>query len=211
MKYVNTVMQDKSAWVRIVEDEPAIRKLLITLVQSIGYSARSYESAEQFMSEDRLTDPGCVLVDLGLKDMSGTDLIAWIHQQPAPLPTIVVSGRGSIQSAVECLKKGAVDFIEKPVDPARLLAVVGDAVARDASGRAASQQLAETRLRYSRLSAREQQVLSFLAEGLSTKQIAARLELSSKTVEHHRAHVMQKMQSNSLAEVVKAFVSLGLN
>lgn len=203
--------QISQTYVRIVEDEPAIRKLLMTLVQSSGFEVRAYESAEQFMSEDRLTDPGCVLIDLGLKNISGTDLISWINQQPAPLPTIVVSGQGSIQSAVECLKNGAVDFIEKPVDPTRLLAVVGDAVARDASGRAASQQLAETRLRYSRLSPREQQVLSFLAEGLSTKQIAAQLDLSAKTVEHHRAHVMQKMQSTSLAEIVRAYVSLGLN
>ena len=204
-------MQDNLVWIRIVEDEPAIRKLLMILVQSIGFSARAYESAEQFMSDDCLTDPGCVLVDLGLKDVSGADLIAWISRQPTPLPTIVVSGQGSIQSAVECLKSGAVDFLEKPVDPARLQVVVGEAVARNANDRVASQRLAETRLRYAKLSNREQQVLSFLAEGLSSKQIAAQLGLSSKTVEHHRAHVMQKMQSNSLAEVVKAYVSLGLN
>ena len=211
MEYGSITMQDNLAWVRIVEDEPAIRKLLMTLVQSIGFSARAYESAEQFMSEDCLTDPGCVLVDLGLKDISGAALITWISRQPASLPTIVVSGQGSIQSAVECLKSGAVDFLEKPVDPARLLAVVSEAVVKDADARVASQHLAETRLRYARLSAREQQVLSFLAEGLSTKQIAGLLELSSKTVEHHRAHVMQKMQSSSLAEVVKAYVSLGFN
>ncbi len=204
-------MQDNLTWVRIVDDEPAIRKLLMTLVESIGFSPRAYESAEQFMSKDCLTDPGCVLVDLGLKDISGADLVAWISQQPTPLPTIVVSGQGSIQSAVECLKSGAVDFIEKPIDPARLLAVVTETVASDARKRVADQHLAETRLKYAKLSTREQQVLSLLAEGLSTKQIAARLDLSPKTVEHHRAHVMQKMQSNSLAEVIKAFVSLGLN
>lgn len=84
--------QVSQAYVRIVEDESAIRKLLITLVQSGGFEARAYESAEQFMSEDCLTDPGCVLIDLGLKDISGADLIAWINRQPAPLPTIVVSG-----------------------------------------------------------------------------------------------------------------------
>ena len=128
-----------------MEDEPAIRKLLMTLMQSIGFSARAYESAEQFMSEDRLSDPGCVLVNLGLKDISGADLIAWISRQPAALPTIVVSGQGCIQSAVECLKSGAVDFLEKLVDSARLLAVVSEANARDAKGRVAAEQLAETR------------------------------------------------------------------
>lgn len=204
-------MPNSQAWVRIVEDEPAIQKLLMTLVQSIGFSARAYESAEQFMSHDCLTEPGCVLVDLALNGISGADLIAWINRQPVPLPTIVVSGQGSIQSAVECLKSGADDFIEKPIDPARLLAVVSEAIDKDASGRITRQQLAEARSRYARLSAREQQVLTFLAQGLSNKQIAARLELSSKTIEHHRAHVMQKMQSNSLAEVVKAYVSLGLD
>ena len=117
----------------------------MTLMQSIGFSARAYESAEQFMSEDRLSDPGCVLVNLVLKDISGADLFAWISRQPAALPTIVVSGQGCIQSAVECLKRGAVDFLEKLVDSARLLAVVSEANARDAKGRVAAEQLAETR------------------------------------------------------------------
>lgn len=203
-------MHNEPPCIRIIDDEPAVRKLLAALAGSIGFSVRTYESAEQFMATDRLSDPGCVLVDLGLKGISGKELVGWISRQPVSLPTIVVSGQGSIQLAVECLKNGASDFLEKPFDSARLLTVVRDVVAADADNRVASELKENIRSRYSKLSLREQQVLSCLADGMSNKQIAGQLGLSSKTVEHHRAHMMQKMQTNSLAEVVKAFVSLGL-
>ena len=201
-------MQAGSACIRIVEDEPAVLSTLQTVVESIGFTTRLYDSAERFISEDCLSDHGCVLMDLGLKGMSGIELVRWINHHPAPLPIVVVTGQGSIQMAVDCLKSGAIEFLQKPVDIETLLKTVRDAVATDAGNCASRQLLADLRNRYSQLSSREQEVLRYLADGLSTKQIAAKLNLSSKTIEHHRASVMQKMQSTSLAEVVRAFVML---
>lgn len=196
--------------IRIVEDEPGTRKLLAILIDGCGFSSRSYESAEQFMAEDSLSEPGCVLVDLELSGLSGTDLVRWISQHPSPLPTIVVTGYGSAQSAVQCLKSGAVDFLEKPIDSARLLELVRSAVELDARLRLSRQHVAELSLRVQTLSPREKQVMLCVCRGLSTKEIAGELGIAAKTVEHHRAQVMSKMEAGSIAELVKAVVDLGL-
>ncbi len=202
-------MQSDSPCVRIVDDDQAIRKLLTILVESWGYSSRAYVSAEHFMSEDRLSDPGCVLVDLEMPGPSGTELVGWLIQQPDPLPAIVLTGSGSVRSAVQCLKSGATEFLEKPIDRKALLDQIRGCVALDASQRILRQRMAVLRQYYASLSPREQQVIQYLAEGLSTKQIAGRLGLASKTVEHHRGRVMTKMHAKSLADVVRAVVDLG--
>jgi len=202
-------MQSDSPCVRIVDDDQAIRKVLTILVESWGYSSRAYVSAEHFMSEDRLSDPGCVLVDLEMPGASGTELVGWLIQQPDPLPAIVVTGRGSVRSAVQCLKTGATEFLEKPIDRKALLDQIRGSVALDASQRILRQKMAVLRQYYASLSPREQQVIQYLAEGLSTKQIAGKLGLASKTVEHLRGRVMTKMHAESLADVVRAVVELG--
>ena len=202
-------MQSDSPCVRIVDDDQAIRKLLTILVESWGYSSRAYASAEHFMSEDRLSDPGCVLVDLEMPGASGAELVGWLIQQPDPLPAIVVTGSGSVRSAVQCLKTGATEFLEKPIDRKALLDQIRGSVALDASQRILRQRMAVLRQYYASLSPREQQVIQYLAEGLSTKQIAGKLGLASKTVEHLRGRVMTKMHAESLADVVRAVVELG--
>lgn len=204
------MMQTDRPCVRIVEDESAVRKLFSLLMESSGFDSRCYESAEQFISDDQLSEPGCVLVDLELDGLSGMDLVDWINQQPNHLPTIVITGHGSTQSAVRCLKSGALDFVEKPVDNSALMELVHHAVELDASQRVAWHRLTELKRRYATLTSREQQVLICLAEGLRTKQVAAQLGIAPKTAEHHRGSVMKKMNASSVAELVKAFVDLGI-
>ncbi len=202
-------MQIAPVCIRIVDDDPAIRKLLAIFVESFGYSSRAYTSAEHFMSEDQLSDPGCVLIDVVMPGINGAVLVEWLNRHSDPLPTIVVTGCGSVESAVLCMKCGATDFLEKPIDRTTLLDKIRGAVMLDANQRVLRQRLAVLRQRYATLSPREQQVAQYLAEGLSTKQIAGKLGLASKTVEHHRARVMKKMHAESLAEIVRALVTLG--
>ena len=204
------MLQTDRPCVRIVEDESAVSRLFSLLMESSGFESRCYKSAEQFISDDELSEPGCVLIDLELGGLSGVDLIDWINRQPNHPPTIVVTGRGSTQSAVKCLKSGALDFVEKPVDSSALMELVQQAVELDASQRVGRRQLTELKRLYATLSPREQQVLICLAEGLSTKQIAGRLDIAPKTAEHHRGAVMKKMNTTSVAELVKAFVKLGI-
>lgn len=203
-------MQDNSAYIRIVEDDTAIRKLLGLLISSQGFEIRLYESAERFMTEDSLSDPGCVLIDLGLPGISGVELVSWISQHEDPLPTIVVTGNGNVQAAVRCLKSGATEFVEKPFDRADLLNKVHSAVVLDENQRIVRRRLAVLRENYDSLSTRERQVIKYLAEGLSSKQVAGKLGLAVKTVEHCRARIMEKMHAESFAEIVRAIVELGV-
>ena len=203
-------MEEKSACIRIVEDDAAIRKLLGILISSQGYLTRIYESAERFMMEDGLSDPGCVLIDLELPGISGVELVTWISGQKDPLPTIVVTGNGNVQAAVRCLKSGATEFVEKPFDRADLLNKIQSAVTLDENQRAVRQRLSVLRKNYGSLSKREKEVINYLAEGLSSKQVAGKLGLAAKTVEHCRARIMEKMHAESFAEIVRAIVELGL-
>ncbi len=201
---------DEAPCVRIVDDEPAIRRLLGQIIAQCGLRFRCFESAEQFMSDDDLTEPGCVLIDLNLNGLRGEDLVLWISKQSNPLPTLVITGKGSALLAVKCIKGGASDYLEKPVKPLELLIRVRQAVEQDARQRVLTQHVEILRERFETLSAREKSVLQQVAHGLSSKQIAFQLGISTRTIELHRAHVMQKMHLESVADAVKVIIELGL-
>lgn len=201
---------DKAPCVRIVDDEPAIRKLLGQIIAQCGLRFRCFETAEQFMSDDDLDQPGCVLIDLSLNGIRGEDLVLWISKQSNPLPTIIITGSGSALLAVKCIKGGASDYLEKPVNPLELLKRIQQAVEQDARQRVLTRHVAIHRERFETLSPRERSVLQYLAQGLSSKQIAVQLDLSTRTIELHRAHVMHKMHLESVADAVKVVLELGL-
>ncbi len=196
--------------IRIVEDEAQVRNLLFRLATSFGYSSRTFSTAEQFIEDDDVSEPGCVLVDLTLPGMNGVELVKWISQQSLPLSCIVVTGFGDIQTAVQCLKVGAVDFLEKPVDSEALLKTLNNAISADAAQRTTYQRAIDLKNQFAMLTAREQQVFTYLAEGLSSKQISYRLKLSSRTVEKYRGQVMKKLGFDSLADLIRAAVQIGL-
>ncbi len=201
-------MQTHLPCIRIIEDESALRQFLVLLIHSHGFSCRAYDSAERFISNDNLAEPGCVLADLNLPGLNGAELVDWIGTQLDPLPTIILTGFGSIRAAVQCLKNGVIGFLEKPVDSLVLLDLVREAVELDTVNRTARHNHSVIESRYSKLSAREHEVFAYLAQGLHSKQIANRMELSSKTVEKHRSNVMKKMEADSIAELVRAAIEL---
>lgn len=201
---------DEAPCVRIVDDEPAIQRLLGQIIAQSGLRFRCFETAEQFMSDDDLDQPGCVLIDLNLNGLAGDDLVLWIRRQPKTIPIIIVTGSGSALLAVKCIKGGAIDYLEKPIVPAELISCVQRGIAEDARQRKGMRETELHRERFKTLSSRESEVFRFVSKGLSSKQIAIELDLSTRTIELHRAHVMHKMHVESIADVVKIAFALDL-
>ena len=188
--------------VYIVDDDEAVRDGLGKLMESINLKVETFESAQEFLDSYEKPNPGCLLLDVRMPGMSGVKLQDTLAERNIMLPIIFISGHGDLPMAVEAVKKGAVDFIEKPVGDQVLIDRVQEALAKDAQirERQAEQQVVLDRLEL--LTNRERQVLDLMREGKPSKTIAFELELSRKTVEVHRAHVMGKMNAESLAELM---------
>lgn len=208
----NKVLETLNPCVRIVEDDPSVQNYLARLLRKHGIEVIVYNSAEAFMSEeeDISSQPGCALVDLKLPGMGGAELIDWISQQPHCLPTIVITGSGTVQLVTSCFRKGVVDFIVKPMDPDVLLNRVRHSIERDVAERAQRGSRESASKLYAALSSREREVMLTMCRGLSSKQISYELGVSVRTVEHHRASVMAKLLADSLAHVFRIAVELRL-
>jgi two-component system response regulator FixJ len=188
--------------VYIVDDDEAVRDGLGKLMESIHLKVETFASAQEFLDSYEAPGPGCLLLDVRMPGMSGVKLQDTLAERNIMLPIIFISGHGDLPMAVEAVKKGAVDFLEKPVGDQVLLDRVQEALAKDVQirERQAEQQIALDRLEL--LTNRERQVLDLMREGKPSKIIAFELGLSRKTVEVHRAHVMGKMNAKSLAELM---------
>lgn len=186
----------------IVDDDEAVRDGLGQLMESINLKVKAFSSAQEFLDSYEAPGPGCLLLDVRMPGMSGVKLQDTLAERNINLPIIFISGHGDLPLAVEAVKKGAVDFLEKPVGDQVLLDRVQEALAKDAQQRQhqAEQQVVLDRLEL--LTKRERQVLDLMREGKPSKTIAFELGLSRKTVEVHRAHVMGKMNVESLAELM---------
>lgn len=191
------------ATVYVVDDDPALRESLGYLLQSEGLTVRSFESARQFLTEHDRDTRGCLVVDVRMPEMSGLQLQEYLIAEGSTLPIIIITGHGDVPMAVKALKNGALDFIEKPFADQQLLDRVHEAL--DVDRRRYSERAERTDLlrRLERLTRREREVLSGVADGKANKVIAEELGLSPKTVEVHRARLMQKLEVTSLAELLR--------
>jgi two-component system response regulator FixJ len=189
--------------VHIIDDDEAVRDSLSFLLRSAGFNPVTHPSATQFLEGLSGDVDGCVITDVRMPDMSGLDLLKRLRATSCTAPVIVMTGHGDIQLAVEAMKAGALDFLEKPFDDERFLAAVTSALEarRAESERAGRRHEVEERLES--LSQRERQVLDGLVAGLPNKTIAHDLGISPRTVEVYRANVMTKMQAGSLSELVR--------
>ena len=192
------------ALIHIVEDDGPVRTALARLLHSAGFDIRGYASAGEFLAADRGDAPGCVVLDVALPGMSGIELQAAIAKRDNPPPIVFLTGRGDIDMSVRAMKAGAVDFLTKPVKRDALLAAVGAAVARDVQQRTRQHELRSLRARFEKLTTREREVFRHVVRGKLNRQIADELGTSIRTVKAHRAHVMSKMETGSLAELVSA-------
>lgn len=187
--------------VHIVDDDEAVRQSLAFLLGSAGLTVRVYESATAFLASLSAVRKGCIVTDVRMPDMSGIELLQQLRSKACNLPAIVITGHGDVPLAVEAMKAGAVDFIEKPFDQEAILNAVRSALNRDTSEHGGDGAAVVARL--ATLSERERQVLEGLIAGHPNKTIAHDLGISPRTVEVYRANLMTKMAARSLSELIR--------
>ncbi|MBK1640551.1 DNA-binding response regulator [Chromatium okenii] len=191
------------ATVFVVDDDEAMRTSLQWLIEATGLPVQTYESADVFLASYQHGQAGCLLLDVRMPGMSGLELQSYLTRQGYRLPVILITGHGDVAMAVKAMKAGAMDFIEKPFHDEDLLRSIHHALACDEKHRAGHLVRAELAQRLAELTPREHEVMTMVTDGLSNREIAAALKVSAKTVEAHRAHVMDKMRAESLAELVR--------
>ncbi len=196
-------MPSDSGVVHVIDDDEAIRHSLQFLLQTAGIVARTYESANAFLDQLPGLAPGCIITDVRMPGMSGLELLQRVGELKIDLPVIVITGHGDVPLAVEAMKHGAADFIEKPFDDEILLGAVRAALNKFAADHERQEMRAAINEKLAALSNRERQVLDGLVTGHANKVIAYDLGISPRTVEIYRANVMTKMGAKSLSELVR--------
>ena len=203
-----TLVQDgagmSKATVFVVDDDSSTRELLAWLMKRHGLRAEVFPDARSFLNEYQADMPGCLVVDLNMPGMNGLDLQKYLKENGVLLPVIFLSGRADVPKAVRAVKEGAIDFIEKPFDYRRVVAVVKDCIRRDAETRERHERRRVYGARLAQLTQREREVLELVVAGRMNREVAEKLDISIKTVEAHRANIMEKLEVNSVAELVQA-------
>jgi len=189
--------------VYVIDDDDAVRDSLAFLLESADLTVRTYESALQFLEQASRLEAGCIVTDIRMPEMTGLDLVRHLNAQGSSLPVIVITGHGDVPLAVEAMRAGVADFIEKPFDDEVMLTALRRAldISRNHAEEAAERRDIAQRL--ARLSTRERQVLDGLVAGQANKVVAQNLGISPRTVEVYRANLMAKMQASSLSELVR--------
>jgi len=199
----------RPATVYVVDDDDAVRSSLKLLLKSVGLPTVTHASAQEFLTAWDGDQPGCLVLDVRMPGMSGIELQAELNQRGAIIPVIFISGHGDIPMAVEAIQHGAFDFLQKPFRDQDLIDRVQRALTSDAEHRQLLQQREILRQRYDSLTPREQEVLQLVTLGKANKVMAGDLGVSQRTVEIHRARVMEKMGAQSLAQLVRMVLELG--
>ena len=192
-----------------IDDDTAIVDAVVQWAQTQSLAVRSFVSAEEFLADDDVCAPGCIVADLKMPGLSGLQLQAKLQERGERMPIIMISGHGDVESAISACRQGAVDFLTKPFDPSHLLSKVSECFDIDRLRLETEKQTKLDQQRFDTLTPREKQVFEFLVQGLAGKQIASELGISYRTVEKFRGKVMQKMEAESVAELVHAAFRIG--
>ncbi len=193
-------------WIHVVEDDEAMRDSLVMLLEEAGYKVRAYSAAETFLARGSNLEPGCVVSDVRMPAMDGLTLLRRLRSDGFNLPLILITGHGDISMAVSAMKAGAMDFIEKPFEAETLLRSIESAL-RSRAADADPQAAEAARERLKPLTSREHEVLDQLVAGKSNKEVAAKLGISPRTVEFHRAHILDKTGARGLPELVRLWLA----
>jgi two-component system response regulator FixJ len=191
------------AVIHVIDDDDAVRDSLAFLLETADFRVKTYESAVQFLERLGDAEPGCVVTDVRMPGMSGLELVRELNRRAVGLPVVVITGHGDVPLAVEAMRGGVVDFIEKPFSDDTILTALQAALERDQNGRRQADERKVVAERIASLSTRERQVLSGLVAGQANKVVAIELGISPRTVEVYRANLMSKMRASSLSELVR--------
>ena len=186
----------------IVDDDAWVRDSLTVMLDVEGYRTHAYASAEEFFASYRPASAGCLLLDVKMPGMSGLELQAALREREISMPIIVITAHGDVPTARAALVAGALEFLEKPVDPVLLLAAVRSALESDAARRGVARKLEAEKRKLEILTARERQVMELVAQGTHYRKIASTLGISPRTVEGHKARMMEKLQVRNVTELV---------
>jgi len=203
-------MSEAEPTIFVIDDDPSVRQSLESLIKSVGWRVLIYGSAQEFLGSGHLDAPGCIILDVRLPGLSGLDLQQALLRAKSHLPVIFITGHGDIPMSVQAMKAGAVEFLTKPFREQDLLDALKLALDRDRTTRQQRAELAALRARYDSVTPREQQVMGLLVTGLLNKEIATTLGVSEVTIKVHRSQIMQKMQADSLANLVRMAERLGI-
>ncbi len=203
-------MKTPDGTVLVVDDDPSMRKALTRLCLSAGLKVNAFASAREFLDVGPPSGPACLVLDVRLPGLSGLDLQSELACRNIQTPIVFITGHGDIPTSVRAMKAGAVDFLTKPFKDKDLIAVIRDGLGKDAQLKLAQGEREAVQRRLDSLTPREREVYDLVVKGLLNKQIAAELGASEQTIKVHRARVMEKMEVESVAELVQTAVKLGV-
>jgi len=194
----------------VVDDDISVRESLELLIQFAGWQPEIFASAEDFLAHPRTATPSCLVLDVSLPDLNGLELQKLIASERTDMPIIFITGHGDVPMSVQAMKAGAVEFLTKPFDDEILLSAIRHAIERSAAVLEDQAELTTLRSSFESLTPRERDIMLLVVAGMLNKQIGVQLGISEITVKAHRGKVMQKMKADSLADLVKTAVRLGL-
>ncbi|HUO95910.1 MAG TPA: response regulator FixJ [Steroidobacteraceae bacterium] len=202
-------MKEKPATVFVVDDDDAVRTSLRLLLKSVGLPVETFAAAQEFLDNFDADRAGCLVLDIRMPGMSGLELQQRLNEIHAIIPIVFITGHGDVPMAVEAMQHGAVDFIQKPFRDQDLIDRINQALEKDRDNRAGLKERDAIRRRMQQLTPREREVLDLVTQGKANKVIAGDLNVSQRTVEIHRARVMEKMGASSLAHLVRMVIEAG--
>jgi RNA polymerase sigma factor (sigma-70 family) len=203
-------MTQPASVVFVVDDDPSVRRAIKLLLESIGLEVELFGSAQEFLPSGSTKGPSCLVLDVRLPGVSGLDFQRQLAEANINIPIIFISAHGDVPMTVRAMKAGAVEFLTKPFRDQDLLDAVQSALERDRARRQREAGIATLRERFESLSAREREVVAMVVSGMLNKQIAAKIGITENTVKVHRSRAMEKMQAQSLADLVKMVERLGI-
>jgi two-component system, LuxR family, response regulator FixJ len=201
-------MKNDAATIMVVDDDAGVRNAMRALLKSVGLNSVLFGSAQEFLAAYQPSQQGCLVLDIRMPGMSGLELQQQLNMRGAVIPVIFMSGHADIPMAVEAMQHGAFDFLQKPFRDQDLLDRIQRAIARDSELRQSLGEHERIRTHLAELTPREREVLELMTQGLQNKSIAQKLAVSPRTIEIHRARVMEKMNAHSVAELVRMMMDL---